>query len=178
MKTPDEKREYMRQYMANRRKNPAITEYNRAASRRWRASNPEASRAASQAWRIKHPEKVKAHNAAWRAARTPEELSEHHRQCYRRTRRDSHLKKKFGLTAEKYNAMLALQSGHCALCPRPDLPDKRLAVDHDHETGRVRALLCDRCNRGIGLLDEEPARLRAAADYIDKHNLTRDELLA
>jgi hypothetical protein len=178
MKTPDEKREYMRQYMANRRKDPAITEYNREASRKWRTANREASRAASQAWRERNPERVKAHNVAWRAARTPEELSERDREAYRRYRRAHHINKKFGLSTEQYSAMLAAQEGHCALCPHSDLPSKRLAVDHDHDTGKVRALLCDRCNRGIGLLDEDPVRLRAAADYLDKHSLTPDELLA
>jgi len=177
-RTPEEQREYMRLYMAERRKDPAQTEKNRAASRKWRAANRERGNAMVRDWRAKNKDKVKAHSDAWRAARTSEEISEHHRQCYRRTRRATHLNKKFGLTAEQYEAMVVAQDGHCAQCSRRDMPEKRLAVDHNHKTGRIRGLLCDCCNRGIGLFNDDPVRLRAAADYLDAHNLTPDTLLA
>jgi recombination endonuclease VII len=169
MKTPDEQREYMRLYMAERRKDPNQTEKNRAASRKWREANREKSRASSQAWRIANPERAKANNNAWRALHTPEELSERDKEAYRRYRRAHHINKKFGLSTEQYDAMLVAQEHHCALCPRPDLPEKRLAVDHDHKTGKVRALLCDKCNRGIGYFDDDSQLLRTAADFIDKH---------
>jgi Recombination endonuclease VII len=169
MKTPDEKREYMRLYMAARRQDPIQTEKNRAASRKWREANREKSAACSKAWRDNNPDRVKAHNVAWRAAHTPEERSAYAADAYRRHRRAHHINKKFGLSTEQYDAMLATQNGCCALCPRSDFPEKRLAVDHDHKTGKIRALLCDRCNRGIGLLDEDITRLQAAIDYIKHH---------
>jgi hypothetical protein len=177
-KTPEERREYMRQYMAERRKDPAITAYNRAASAKWRIVNRERGNAMARAWRAKNKDRVKAHNAAWVAAHTPEERSEYGRKAYRRHRRAHHLNKKFGLTAEQYEVMVVAQNGHCAICTEEDRPDKRLAVDHNHKTGKIRALLCDRCNRGIGYFYENSALLRKSADYLDSHNLTKDELLA
>ena len=74
----------------------------------------------------------------------------------------------YGLTAGDVIAMLAAQDGGCAICGhKPDsTSDRRLAIDHDHETGRVRGLLCYRCNTAIGLLGDDPERLRRAADYL------------
>lgn len=86
--------------------------------------------------------------------------------------RKSALKTRYGLTPEEYDEMLKAQEGTCALCPAmiysPGRPGN-LAVDHDAETGRVRGLLCNQCNRGLGLLDHDPDRLIAAAMYLLKH---------
>lgn len=75
----------------------------------------------------------------------------------------------YGLSQERYEALLAAQDGRCAICRTDDWPgkDHRPHVDHCHETGRVRGLLCDFCNRGLGLFGDDPARLRAAADYLE-----------
>jgi hypothetical protein len=177
-KTADEKREYMRLYMAERRKTPEGKEKSRDACRKWQAANRELSNAKARAWRAANPERVKANNAAWYAARSPEDLSAYNRKAYRQHRRAHHINKKFGLSTAQYDALLAAQNGCCVLCPQVDLPEKRLAVDHDHKTGKIRALLCDRCNRGIGFFDEIPERLRAAADYLESHDLTNIDLLA
>lgn len=162
-----ERREKMRLYMIERRKDPVYAAKNREDVKRWQAANREKTRAASRAWRAANPEQVKANNEAWRARHTSEELSNRDREAYRRYRRALHINKKFGLSTEQYEAMLVVQNRCCALCPQPDLPAKRLAVDHDHKTGKIRALLCDRCNRGIGFFDEDPTRLRIAADYLE-----------
>lgn len=84
------------------------------------------------------------------------------------------LKTLYGLAHETYLAMLAEQDGKCAICGFTPAPGgkkaaARLHVDHDHDTGRVRALLCNGCNRGLGYLQDNPALLRAAADYIEQH---------
>lgn len=171
MKTPDERREYMRQYMAKRRLDPVQTEKNRAASRKWREANRDTSRAASRSWREKNPERVKASIARWHIINA-EYRAEYQKAEYRRTRRATHLQNKFGISEEQYAAMLVVQKGHCALCPWPDLPEKRLAVDHNHITGKIRALLCADCNRGLGLLGDDADRLRAAAEYLEAHKLT------
>ena len=181
MKTPEqlaERREKMRLYMAERRRNPIYAAKNREDVKKWQAANRDKAKAASKAWRAANPERVKELNSAWRAKHTRAALSERDREAYRRYRRAAHLDKKFDLTVEQYEAMVVAQEGRCALCPKPDRPDKRLAVDHDHKTGRVRALLCDCCNRALGLLDDSPVRLRAAANYLEAHNLTEDEILA
>jgi hypothetical protein len=144
-----------------------------AANRKWYAAHSDKAKANSRAWRAKNKDKVKAYNVAWYAERhNRKELSAFNRKAYRSYRRAHHINKKFGMSTEQYEAMVATQNGHCALCPQVDLAEKRLAVDHDHKTGKVRALLCDRCNRGIGFFDEVSKRLRAAADYLDAHNLT------
>ncbi len=54
--------------------------------------------------------------------------------------------KQLGVTDDQYERLLAAQGGHCALCPSTP-KTRRLAVDHDHKTGKVRGLLCHRCNR-------------------------------
>jgi hypothetical protein len=75
--------------------------------------------------------------------------------------------KKYGLTSGDYEGMLSAQGGKCALCGLPDVTGRRLAVDHSHATGRVRGLLCHRCNTGIGLLGDNPELLRRGAEYLD-----------
>lgn len=81
-----------------------------------------------------------------------------------------HRQYKYGLTQEQYEAMLAEQDGRCAICRSPDWPgkDRRPHVDHCHKTGKIRALLCGKCNNGLGNYDDDPARLRAAADYLER----------
>jgi hypothetical protein len=174
MKTPEQlaaRREKMRVYMAERRKDPIQAQKNRDAVKKWQIANREKANASTRAWRIANPDRVKALNLAWRAKQTPEALSEYDRKQYRRYKRAHHLVSTFGITEDQYELMITAQKGKCAnsACSEIDKSEKRLAVDHDHKTGKVRALLCDRCNRGIGYLDESPERLRAAADYIDFH---------
>ena len=67
----------------------------------------------------------------------------------------SHLKRKFGITPEDYERRLAQQGGGCAVCGRAPKPGKSLHVDHDHETGYVRGLLCFKCNAALGQLDDD-----------------------
>lgn len=56
------------------------------------------------------------------------------------------LKRRYGIGVEEYNALLAHQHGGCAICGKRPTKRTRLAVDHDHESGRIRGLLCKRCN--------------------------------
>lgn len=79
--------------------------------------------------------------------------------------RNRSLRKHFGISLAEYNIMKAQQKGLCAICNRlPMLKD--LAVDHDHKTGKVRALLCGTCNRGIGQFNDDPIRLIKAVKYL------------
>lgn len=83
----------------------------------------------------------------------------------------------YGLTPADYDRMLAEQNGVCAICKQPETtvdprskrPYVRLPVDHDHATGRVRGLLCHRCNRAIGLLKDDIDLLKAAAAYLERN---------
>ncbi len=88
--------------------------------------------------------------------------------------RADNLKRAYGLTPEQYDAMLAAQNGVCLLCGDAPNPNgvraaSRLHVDHDHETGRVRALLCNHCNRGIGAFRDDPDLMQRASLYVWKH---------
>jgi hypothetical protein len=71
--------------------------------------------------------------------------------------RKGHLKQKYGLTLVEYDAFLVRQNGVCALCYSVD--KRALSVDHDHKTGRVRALLCHKCNVLVGCLESRPRNL-------------------
>ncbi len=77
--------------------------------------------------------------------------------------RDYHLKHRYGLTGAEVDAMLEAQRGVCAICLTPD-PEH---VDHDHKTGRVRAILCFNCNGGLGQFKDRPELLRRGADYLE-----------
>ena len=80
-----------------------------------------------------------------------------------------HIKRRYGLTRSQYETLLYLQGGRCAICRRgPEgSGKKRLTVDHDHETGEVRGLLCNHCNAAIGNLRDDPLVVRAAAAYLE-----------
>lgn len=87
-----------------------------------------------------------------------------------RFKRAEQLRQKYGLTIEQVDQMLSGQGGACAICRRTE-PGGRwgtFVVDHCHKTGRVRGLLCDPCNRGIGFLKEDPERIRRAAHYLER----------
>lgn len=74
--------------------------------------------------------------------------------------------KQYGLTVEDYHALLSAQDGHCATCPTKGTARKRLSVDHAHRSGRVRGLLCGRCNTLIGYLHEDDVLLENLALYL------------
>ena len=77
------------------------------------------------------------------------------------------------MTLEEYEAMLAEQEGGCAICGRPPTDEIALHVDHDHASGRVRGLLCFRCNNALGDFEESPVLLDAASEYVTTHALRR-----
>lgn len=115
-----------------------------------RSACKECEKAAHRAWKAKHGREAQRR---WRSAH-PEAA----RAAYRRKK----LKQKYGLTPEDADRILARG---CAICGSHD----QTCIDHDHATGSVRDALCRRCNLGIGHLADDPARLRAAADYLEKH---------
>lgn len=76
--------------------------------------------------------------------------------------------RKYGLTGEQYDQMLADQGQRCALC-HDENNGRTWHVDHCHASNRVRGLLCDLCNRGLGHFRDDPAVLRRAAEYLEAH---------
>lgn len=69
-------------------------------------------------------------------------------------RRADALRQQFGMTIATYDALLAEQNGVCAICKELCSTGRRLSVDHDHSTGRIRGLLCKRCNLFLGVLED------------------------
>lgn len=98
--------------------------------------------------------------------RDPERRRAKDRQCYERKGRNRVLVKLYGITAEQYDDLLAEQWELCALCSEPRQKGFRLAVDHDHATGKVRGLLCHRCNVALGRAETVPGWTERAAKYL------------
>jgi len=92
----------------------------------------------------------------------------HCRVCALKNARDRYKFKKYGLSDEDYGLLLNAQGGKCALCN--ELPEKRehFVVDHDHETGVVRGLLHNRCNLGLGGLQDSRELLASGLDYLSR----------
>lgn len=131
-------------------------EKKRAYYAKWRAENKDKNREYQKRYRDKSGS---APQKAWKA-RNPTWYREHR------------LSKDYGITYADYQMMLASQSGVCAICglrERYRLPDGSLAplvVDHDHATDGVRGLLCRACNSALGLMEDDPERLRRAIKYL------------
>ena len=86
---------------------------------------------------------------------------------YYETDRANYYKRTYGITLADYDRMYEEQEGCCAICGTHQLEiTKRFCVDHCHDTGQVRGLLCDSCNKGIGILQDNDDILYRAADYI------------
>ena len=89
---------------------------------------------------------------------------------HERTWRDIHLRRRYNITEEDFNEMVEKQEGLCAICKRPELNGYKgrtdLCVDHNHETGTVRGLLCNHCNRALGLFGDNLSSLQNAVEYI------------
>lgn len=122
-------------------------------------ADPERSRIYMQEYHARKyrqdREAVLARNKAWREANREKVAAQ--QRAYRFRRR-------YGITVEKYDALLAEQGGGCAICH--EVPKKVLRVDHDHGTGEVRGLLCHQCNVGLGFFKDDPERLRSAVEYL------------
>ena len=85
-------------------------------------------------------------------------------------RRNRHLKVKFGITEDEFQKILEKQDGICAICGREQY-GRTLDVDHCHKTGRIRGILCHRCNMGLGYFQDNIELLEKAKKYIKKHEL-------
>jgi len=119
--------------------------YERIRVARWRNALPEDKKneltKKSSSWRAANPERQKKSWKSW------------------------WLKTNYGITIEDYDEMVEAQEGRCLICIEPT---DKLVVDHDHETGKVRGLLCSACNTGIGHLKDSTERLFSAIDYLTK----------
>jgi hypothetical protein len=120
-------------------------EKNRLKNIEWRKNNPERYRKAVANWRLRNPE----YESSFK------------------------LKFRYGITPEQYAEMLMTQNNRCAICGNKESAInintnkiQKLAVDHCHTTGKVRGLLCQDCNRGIGKFHDDVSRLKKAIEYL------------
>lgn len=160
----------------------------------YRESHREQARECSRIWRLEHPGEGAKKTAECRAnnadryaesqkkyrAENRDKVNESQRKWRAKTNYSKSPKrmlqsrkdwlKKYGLTIEQYDSMLARQDGSCAICKSTEPRMKnagRLYVDHCHETGEVRGLLCFRCNTMLGNAGDSPEVLRLAAEYLE-----------
>lgn len=126
-------------------------ELNKAKAKEWREANKDRLREYMADWREKNREHMRESAARWRAA-NPKRW------------RPRVLMQKYGITVEDFRDMLVGQAGRCLVCLR--VPPDDLVVDHDHATGKVRGLLCQKCNRMLGHVDDDPRILLSAIRYL------------
>lgn len=90
----------------------------------------------------------------------------------RRYQRNWHLKKTYGITLEQYEAKLEEQDGKCQICgaTRGASDRESLCVDHNHNTGELRGLLCVRCNLSVRDLGDDPVLARKVLEYVERHH--------
>lgn len=81
-----------------------------------------------------------------------------------------YLLRKYNLTPKCFDLMLSSQNGKCAVCGSDDWGRPSPSVDHDHATGKVRGLLCNTCNRALGLFNDSIELLKLAQTYLEKNN--------
>ena len=91
------------------------------------------------------------------------------KKCNTSNSRKSQLKSKYGITDEDYLCMFLQQECKCAICGNVQ-KTRKLAVDHDHKTGKVRALLCHNCNVLLGHAKDDIEILKKAISYLKEHN--------
>lgn len=121
----------------------------------WARNNPKRQREISEAWKKRSPEAHKLCEKTWRQ-NNPDKI------------KDNALKYDFGITLVEYNLMLDKQNHCCFLCEVHESKLKsKLAVDHCHISNKIRGLLCNNCNRGIGHLKHNIKTLTKAIKYLE-----------
>lgn len=83
-------------------------------------------------------------------------------------KREQNYQRKYGISINTYELMLREQNGSCMICYRDELKEKKLDIDHCHRTGKIRGLLCARCNKTIGLLEDDRQLALNIIQYLDK----------
>lgn len=139
-------------------------EKQREASRRWREANPERLREIQREYNARHPGRRREQDRRRREA-NPEAFKERYRWA--------HVRKTYGLTRLQWEALFDEQGRRCGCCGT-DKPTKQgWVVDHDHDTGTVRGILCQYCNVMLGNAMDDPTRLESGIRYLSRMLLSR-----
>ena len=85
-------------------------------------------------------------------------------------KKNANLLREYGVSLEQFEAMVLKQHGKCAICQNEFKDSVDTCVDHNHTTGQVRELLCNHCNRAIGLFKESLATVKSALVYLEKYS--------
>ena len=92
-----------------------------------------------------------------------------HKESYKKKQLNARLKYEYSLTLLEYEEILLKQNGVCAICGKRNKGGNLLSVDHNHTSGKVRGLLCTKCNTAIGLLNEDKALFILALLYLNNY---------
>ena len=135
-------------------------EYNRM----WKQRHKEYVREYQKKWRAEHKEELQAYTKNYYQIHKKE-----HKEYMKEYHRPYWLKSEYNLTPEQYADMLTKQNNRCAICGEPlDLQNPhRVHIDHDHNTGKVRGILCNKCNMAIGLFRHNPEYTNNATKYLE-----------
>jgi len=169
MNATDDKVAYMRDYRKRYRETPEGKAKLLENRKRWKSSELGKQRAREYAKDKYVPRPPRKRLPPDEAARRKKEsqLKTISRPGYKEKRRLTaywaHIARTYGLSPEDY---LAMAVNGCNICGEPDKPEKRLHVDHCHSTGKVRGLLCDPCNRGLGCFRDNTLKLEKALSYL------------
>lgn len=172
MSTPEQREKWRLAKAARRSKFPdRALEQQRCYARAWRARK-----------RVENPEYMKTlyEDPAKRRARRDGKLSDPSSgPVLREKERRAGLRRNYGISLENYTRMVEKAGGVCEICHQPETAVYRkngretmkfLTVDHDHETGRIRGILCHRCNAGLGSFRDSSDILHNAARYLKEHD--------
>ena len=176
-----DRKEYMKQYYIDNK------EKMNKQTKRWKKDNLEKVKKCNKQWRENNPDKVKEYQKQWEKD-NPRNRTEWGKQYYKDNKekinkrfnqwakdnpekhkngqRESKLKCKYGLSHEDWLAMWEGQDGKCKICEKPFINLSKAFVDHDHKTGKIRGLLCSKCNGGIGFFDDNQKLIMRAINYL------------
>ena len=129
----------------------------RAQKKRWRDANPEKVKRYKKQDYQKHSKRIKKQLEKWRKD-NPEKIKQ--------VARKASIKRNHGLSYEDWLQLWENQDGKCAICGKFFITPSNAYVDHDHKTDEIRGLLCNKCNWGLGMYDDDPELLMSAIRYL------------
>ncbi len=131
-----------------------------ALNRKWIQDNPEKFRAIQKRYMKSEKGKI-----AIRKKQKKFQDTEKSNLIFRK----QNLKRSYNMTLEDYDNLFNNQNGVCLICKNPETNGRRLSVDHDHKTGKIRGLLCQKCNTLLGCANDSIDILLKSIEYLRKH---------